>query len=307
MKAYSIFDDFGKEPIEILQNAGIKIDIHPVGVPRPNCDEMKRILEEYDCIIIGTSQKISEDMFDMVDNPKIIATASVGLDHIHVPEKKNNLITIINTPKANAQSVAEYTLGCALACCKRLFEGQRLYKKNKSNKALSSKPEDLAGKLIGVVGAGNISLKIMDYAEMLGMSVVYWTAHPEKHNIGRTYVELEELARVSDVISVNIPNKPETQDIISEKIINMMKPNCIFISVSRLPTINFNALLNRANSENNFYVNLDVDLDDKVIKKLNESKNVFITPHIAGGTIDTRKRMFKELADSIDLLNTNSN
>ena len=87
---------------------------------------MKEILGEYDCVIIGTSQKIGEDDFDAVNSPRIIATASAGTDHIKVPEAKKDLITVINTPGANAVAVAEYTLGCALSCVKRLDEGSRL-------------------------------------------------------------------------------------------------------------------------------------------------------------------------------------
>ena len=120
MKAYSIFDDFTDDATNILARAGVDVTVHPLGVPRPDSLQMKSILEEYECVIIGTSQKISEDMFDNIITPRIIGTASVGVDHIQVPENKKGLITILNTPKANAQSVAEYTMACALTCCKRL-------------------------------------------------------------------------------------------------------------------------------------------------------------------------------------------
>ena len=82
MKAYSIFDDYSREAVEILNNNGIHVTVHPHGVPRPAHDQMKRILEEYDIVIIGTSQKISEDMFENITEPRIIATASVGVDEV---------------------------------------------------------------------------------------------------------------------------------------------------------------------------------------------------------------------------------
>lgn len=299
LKFYSVFNDFGKEAISVLSDAGIEIDVHPQGISRPDYSAMKRILEEYDCVIIGTSQKITEDMFDNVNTPKIIATASVGLDHIQVPDNKKELVRVINTPKANAQSVAEYTIGCALACCKRLEEGGRLYKDGKDNKSLSSKPEDLAGKTMGVIGAGNVSAKIMDYADFFGMNVMYWTAHPEKHDIPYRYCELNELIKQSDVISVNLPNKSETQGIISEDLVSKMKSRSIFISVSRLQTINLKALVDRSDSEANFYVNVDIDIDEDVINLIDGKRNVFVTPHIAGGTAETRRRMFLELAHSL--------
>ena len=90
MRAYSIFDDFTEESIAILTESGVDLTIHPLGTPRPDHDQMKQILESYDCVIIGTGQKITEDMFEKVYSPRIIATASVGLDHIKISEEKRN-------------------------------------------------------------------------------------------------------------------------------------------------------------------------------------------------------------------------
>jgi len=303
MRAYSIFDDFTHEAREILNCAGVELTVHPIGVSRPDHDQMKMILEEYDCVIIGTSQKITEDMFEHIDNPRIIATASVGLDHISVPEEKKSLITIINTPKANALSVAEYTMGCALSCVKRLVEGNHLYKAGKSNKELNQKPEDLFGKTIGVIGAGNISTRIMEYAQFFGMKVLCWTRNPANHKDLKKknvlFVTLEELVVASDVISVNLPNNAETKGIISSRLIDMMKPTAIFISVSRLETIDVMALIQKANYRFSFYVCLDIDVDETVAKIMQDQANIIITPHIAGGTVETRRRMFGEVAAQI--------
>ena len=303
MRAYSIFDDFTQEAIDILTGAGVELTVHPVGVPRPDHDQMKAILEEYDCVIIGTSQKITEDMFERITAPRIIATASVGLDHIRVPEEKKTLVTIINTPKANAQSVAEYTMACALSCVKRLAEGNILYRTGKDNKALYQKPEDLAGKTIGVIGAGNISVRIMEFAHLFGMKVFCWTKNPDRHNElkekGVQFINLEELAAISDVISVNLPNNQGTKRIISSEVIEKFKEKAIFISISRLDTIDFEALFHKAEHSRSFYVCLDIDIDEKIVQIVPDVGNIIITPHIAGGTIQTRKRMFKEIAEQI--------
>ena len=135
MRAYCIFDDFPKHEIERLEQAGIKVDVLEHDKSRPDAWQMKVILENYDIVIIGTSQKINADMWENITAPRIIGTASVGVDHIKVPDGKDS--TILNTPNANAQSVAEYIVGCALMCRKRLLEGNELYRVGKNNKALS--------------------------------------------------------------------------------------------------------------------------------------------------------------------------
>lgn len=303
MRAYSIFDDFTQEALDILTSAGADVTVHPLGMARPDAAGMKQLLREYDCLIIGTGQKITEDMFEEIDAPRIVATASVGLDHIRIPEDKRDQVTILNTPKANAQSVAEYTMACALACCKRLDEGRDLYKQGKDNKKLRQKPEDLQGKTMGVIGAGNISRRIMDYAAFFGMQLLCWTRNPDRHRDleerSVKFVGLDELAGTADYISVNLPNKPETVGLISPELVAAMKPDAVFISVSRLDTIDAKALFEKARENRGFYVCLDLDLDPKIIKLIPEQPNVLVTPHIAGGTVETRKRMFRELAEQI--------
>lgn len=304
MKLYCIFDDYPKEACKHLNEVGIDINVHPFGLPRPDRSQMKTIIEQYDGVIIGTSQKISKDMFENVSGPRIIATASVGTDHIEIPEEKKKMITVINTPKANAKSVAEYTFGCALLCCKRLYEGRNLYYSGKNNKSLRRKPEDLYGKTIGVIGAGNISAEIMNMSKNFGMRVLFWTPHPEMHSdliqSGMKYTDLHVLCSESDVISVNLPNKESTVGFISEQLVAEMKDDAIFISVSRLPTINLNALKNKAVQHSSFYVCLDIDVDEEAIKTIPDISNFIVTPHIAGGTIETRKRMFNEIAKYIE-------
>lgn len=303
MKAYTIFDDFPEDAKESLESAGFAVTVHPMGVPRPDHDRMKAIMREYDCVIIGTSQKITEDMFDGIDSVRIIGTASVGTDHIKVPEAKRHLVHIYNAPKANGQSVAEYTIACALSCVKRLDEGRNLYMSGHDNKSLHKKPEDLLGKTIGVIGAGNISARIMDYARFFGMRVVCWTRNPAAHvNLaekGTEFTSLEYIAENADVISVNLPNKPETKKIISADFVAKMKPESIFISVSRIETLDLPALIAKADSCPGFYVCLDLDVDPEVAKLAEGRKKVFITPHIASGTVETRKRLFREASANV--------
>lgn len=82
-----------------------------------------------------------------------------------------------------------------------------------------------------------------------------------------------------------------------------MKDTAIFISVSRLDTVNVNALFDKAVECPGFYVCLDLDVSEKVIQRMPNVSNVIVTPHIAGGTVETRKRMFREIAKSIVLFN----
>ena len=82
-----------------------------------------------------------------------------------------------------------------------------------------------------------------------------------------------------------------------------MKPTAIFISVSRLETIDIESLIQKARKYPSFYLCVDIDINKDVVNRIQDCPNMLITPHIAGGTIETRKRMFREVADRIALTN----
>lgn len=303
MRAYTIFDDFGTVPAEILTSAGVDLTIHPLGVPRPDAGQMKKILADYDCVILGTSQKITEDMFDGIETPRIIGTASVGVDHIRIPPEKRDLVTVFNTPAANAPSVAEYIVGAMLVARKRLAEGCGLYARGLDNKKLHKKPEDVRGTTVGFVGAGRITTRAMELLHPFGVEFLCHTDDaPMRQNLterfGVRFVSLKELAERSDIISVNVPSTPSTAGLISGDVIAAMKDSAIFISISREQVVDLEALLAKAESNPDFYAMLDLDVFPEYTGRVNH-RNVFITPHIAGGTIESRKRMFREVVEQI--------
>lgn len=301
MKAYCIFDDYPKNCIGELRRVGVEVTAVERGQSRPNESEMKKILEKYDIIIIGTSQKLHEWMWEKVETPRIVATASAGIDHIKIPQNKKHLLEIINTPTANAQSVAEYTVGAMLLTRKRFFEGNILYTEGKNNKSLIRKPEDIHGTTVGLIGAGHISAKIMELLQPFGVNFLCHTKNPINHidmknRFQIEFVSLEELVSEANIISVNVPSDESTKRLINSGIIDRMKDDSIFICVSRLSVIDEMALLKKASCNPNFYMILDIDVMPELIQK-NNGRNVIFTPHIAGGTIETRKRMFTELTN----------
>ncbi len=303
VKVYSIFDDFDNDSIQRLVASEFEITLHESGKMRPSEEELIEILRNYDCIIVGTSQKISEVMFESINDRKIIATISSGIDHIKIPVDKYELITVINTPNANVQSVAEYTIGCILCAAKRLKEGNILFEKGKTKKFLTNSPQELYGKKIGIVGAGTISQKIMEYAQFFGMKIYCWTKHPEKYRDlekkGVFFTSLEEIAEKCSIISVNLPNVSETRGIISKRLIKKMKNDTIFISISRIEVLEWKALIKRAIDSSSFYVNLDVDVFDELVNEIQNINNVVITPHIAGESVESRKKKFSEITEAL--------
>jgi len=301
MKAYTIFDDFDNDAAKIIKSAGIELTIHPKGKPRPDLQEIKTLLDNYDIIMISTAQKITSEMLNKYDSKKIIATVSIGKDHIQISDNKKDNVKIVNAPTASAVSVAEYVFGTILTHKKRIIEGNTLFSEGKDKKHLLVKPVDLYGKTIGVIGAGTISVKIIQIAIAFGMNIVCYTYHPENHpeirDMGISFIELNELIKTSDIISLNMPSNDVTRNMISSEKIDLMKNDACFVSVSRLDLVDINALEKKALNNPMFTAALDVDLFSN--RSICKCKNIILTPHIAGGTVESRKRMFVEVSQNI--------
>ena len=302
MKAYTIFDDFPQQSLELLQKRGIDVVVHPKGMPRPQGNELKALLDEYDILFVSTAQQMPEDMFVDVVTPKVVATASSGVDHIHVPASKANLVRIANAPKANRNTVAEHTFALILALRKQLLEARDVAAEGKNKKAMHGKFHDLYGATMGVVGAGGIATKVLDLARCFGMHCLCWTFHPDHHQEllqkGVEFIDLDTLCRLSDVISVNIPSTSQTHCLINRDRVSLMKEDALLITTSRADVTDIPALIEKAHTNDKFGLGMDVDSQIVVGQWKIEERNIFVTPHIGGGTVESRIRLFNECCEN---------
>lgn len=301
MKIFSIFDDFPQEACRMITDAGIELTVLAKGTARPCGEGLKRIFLEYDGIIIGTGQKMTEDFFLNLQTKKIIATASTGIDHIHIPDEKKNFVTVLNTPDVNSSSVCEYILAVLFSRFHKYEEGMESYSLNLTR----PKPSELSGKTVGIIGAGSIGTLLARQLSAFDVKILQWTAHPEKHTndtalLGEdVFVSMDELCRRSDAVVVAIPQLSSTNNFFSSNFCSLLKSNCVFVGVSRVSVYDVDSLIEKAKNNLNFSLCLDIDFYKELSDKTKSMKNVFLTPHIAGGTIEARKRMFFECAENI--------
>ena len=301
MRAYSVFDGFPATAVAVLERKGIQVTVHPHGVPRPEGDGLKSLLRSYDILILGTGQKMPESFFTEIREKRIIGTASIGTDHICVPSAQKDLIKIVNAPTSNRISVAEHTFLLILALEKNLLDAVAVAARGAKKKEMHHNPSDLFGKTIGVVGAGGTAGAVLRVAQALGMRRICWTRNPENHQgmAGVDFVSLDELMEASDIVSVNLPLTPGTRHLIDRDKIRRMKENAIFVSLSRAEVTDNESLFARAKESPMFRVGLDVDADQIAGLWDPSMKNVIVTPHIGGGTVEARLRMFEEVSENI--------
>lgn len=302
LKAYSVFKDLDKKAYEILTNAGIQLDLS-TSVERPNKEELSKLLDDYDILIIGVKEKLSEDMLAKIDKKKIIATLSIGVDHIDNSFFNSNFIKVINCQTSNVISVAEHIFALILSLKKRIIEANDIAMRGGNKTQLSSRSNDISNSTIGIIGAGKISYEVIKIAKVFNMKIYCNTLNPEKHQDllkqGVEFLDLDTLLTNSDIITVNIPLNEENKNLISKDKISLMKKSATFINTSRAEIVDMDELIKYADENKTFNVGLDIDAEN--YKELLETKrnNVIVTPHIAGVTKEAIKRMDVELANRI--------
>ncbi|MBE5820219.1 MAG: hypothetical protein E7310_05345 [Clostridiales bacterium] len=302
-RAYCVFDGFNNDAKKIIENAGIELTINNTK-NRPNGEELISLLKEYDIIILGVFSKLTADMIQYVKTPKIIATLSVGLDHIDKIFFDSPLVTVVNIKTANAISVAEHIFSLILMLNKRCFESNHLViEGNGHRNNVHERPDDISNKTLGLVGCGNITAEVIKIANVFNMKIKCYTKNPDKHqdvlDKGVELVSLDEVLQESDIINVSIPLNNETRNLISKDKIKLMKSTATFINTSRTEVVDTEALIEYADSYDTFYVGLDIDVNEYKDLLSKYRKNVVITPHIAGISKQAVYRMDVELAENI--------
>lgn len=302
LKAYSVFKDLDKKACEILTNAGVQLELSNCE-ERPNKEELLKLLKDYDILIIGVMEKMTKDMLCEIDKKKIIATLSIGVDHIDKSFFESDLINIINCQTSNVISVAEHIFALILSLKKRVIEANEIAMRGGTKKDLSARSNDINNSSIGIIGAGKISREVIKIAKVFKMKIYCNTLNPEKHKDlieqGVEFLELDTLLSNSDIITVNIPLNEENNNLISKEKIRLMKKSATFINTSRAEIVDMNELIKYADENETFNVGLDIDAENYKEMLNVKRNNVIVTPHIAGVTKEAIKRMDVELANNI--------
>jgi len=276
-----------------LRTAGITVTVNP-NKDRPKGADLAKIIQNYDIIMIGVAQTLTKDMLAKITSPKIIATMSIGLDHIDPAFLLSSHVRIANIKYANATSVAEHIFALTLALSHRLTDPAT------HRNDLYERTADISGKTIGFIGAGNITREAMRFATAFGMRILCHTRNPREHrDLNADFVTLDELLKQSDIINISLPLNKQTHGVITKQKIALMKPTAIFINTARAELVDINALVARADKTPTFYVGLDIDLDEHKNLFKKPRRNVIVTPHTAGISKEAIDRMDDEIVAEI--------
>jgi glyoxylate reductase len=214
-------------------------------------------------------------------------------------------VVVTNTPEVLNETTADTAFMLLLAAARRLGEAERLLRSGgwEAWGPMQLTGPDVWGKKLGVLGFGRIGQAVARRAQGFDMEVLYHDQHRNEEaeqELGACYLNLDELLRTCDFISVHTPLTPETRHLIGQRELDLMQPAAVLVNSSRGPVVDEAALADALEEGIIFAAGLDVyEEEPQVHPKLLGLENVVLAPHIGSASIETRDRMAELAAENL--------
>lgn len=262
-------------------------------------------LKDSDIAIIN-KVKMTDEVIKSLPKLKLICVTATGYDNISLSACKERGVALCNVKGYSTHSVAQVTMSLVLSLmthldeyCDSVKNGE--YQNSGIENRLTPVFHELYGKTFGIVGLGNIGRQVARIAEAFGCNVLCFKRTPDPNYC---CVDLETLLKNSDIVTLHLPLNDQTEKIIGEKELSLMKPNAILVNVSRGAVTDEKAVAEALKNHTIGGFATDVYSVEPMenISPLNEIKdfeNVLLTPHMAWGAYESRIRCINEIAENI--------
>lgn len=235
-------------------------------------------------VIIVANQPFRKEVIEKCEKLKLLSVAFTGVDHVDVDVCKERGITVCNAAGYSTNAVAELAFGLAISVLRNIPPCDAVCRKEGTKAGLVG--SELFGKTFGVVGTGAIGSKVAKIAQAFGCKVVAYSrsVKPEMESLGVTYLPLEEVLKISDIVSLHVPLNQHTKGLIGEKEIALMQKNAILLNTARGGVVDSQALANALNEERIAGAGIDVfEMEPPVPADhpLLHSRHTVVTPHVA--------------------------
>ncbi|MCK4366219.1 MAG: D-glycerate dehydrogenase, partial [Thermoplasmatales archaeon] len=271
----------------------------------PTKKEIIKGLKDKDGLLCLLSDPIDSDVIKSEPKLKMIASYAVGHDNIDIKTATKRGIPVSNTPGVLTDATAEMAWALLFSVARRIVEADKF---TRAGKFIGWGPmlmlgQDVANKTLGIVGAGRIGTAVALKSKGFNMKILYVSGHSNKtldQELNAKKVDMSELLKESDFISLHVPLTDKTHHLISEKELKMMKKTAVLINTSRGPVVDEKALVKALKEKWIFGAGLDVyEHEPKVTDALKKLDNVVLQPHSASATVNSRTKMATMAAENM--------
>lgn len=279
------FDKFPKSRYGISYGPGISND----DILLRNCD----------ALVIRSTRQISKKFADAFTGD-VIATFTKGSDHIDADACKENGIKILSADEGNSQAAAEHTMALMLAAVKDVVRADKLVREGRFTDRHFNRTE-LSNKKAGIIGYGSIGKRVANLCEAFGMDVYVSEIDPKvkKRNKKVSFKSINSLLKTCDIISIHIPLENNVNFLSKEKL-SILKQDSILVNTSRGGILDEKFLIKQLRKNVIRFACLDVFKDEPNINPAFFSLgNVILSNHIAGKTLESKKRIGGEVSGKL--------
>lgn len=292
------------ESVQQLLSRQLEATFFPELVGSP--DKLVECIDGYDAVIISLPAQITDSvMARLPESVKIVATYSVGLDHIDLSAAQARGLVVLNTPDVLTDAVADTTLLLMLGAARRVTESIALIRERRWE---GWRPTQLLGssltnKTLGVLGMGRIGQAIADRARAFGMQISYHNRSrlsEDKEQGAKYFADKEAFLNQLDMLVLACGLTEQTRGWLNRQTIAMMKDSAMVVNIGRGDLIDDESLIEALSSNQLRAAGLDVFSNEPDINPAYyDLPNVFMLPHIGSSTIETREQMAQILVDGI--------
>lgn len=294
-----VSDSLSEEGLKVLKNEkDLQVDVKLKLPP----EELKTIIKDYDALVVRSSTKVTKDIIASAEKLKVIGRAGVGLDNVDAEAASKRGIIVMNTPAGNTISTCEHTMSLMLSMSRNVPQANASLREGKwdRNKYMGV---ELYGKTLGIVGLGRIGTEVAKRATSFGMMVIAYDPYltvERALELGVELVDLKEIIKRSDYITVHTPITDETKHLIGDEEFAQMKQGVRIINCARGGIINEQALLRAIESGKVSGAALDV-YENEPPKDFSMFKNekLVATPHLGASTEEAQVNVAIEVAKQV--------
>lgn len=282
-----------------------KFGITDVQILKTSIEEAPAEVFEANILGIRSRSKLTKEVLAKFKNLSCVGCFCIGTDQVDLSSAKKLGIPVFNAPFSNTRSVAELVIGEIISLYRRLHVvNVEMHKGLWSKNAAGC--NEIKNKTLGIVGYGNIGAQVGILAEVLGMNVVY---HDVENKLpfgsNRQVNNLDELLKISDVVTLHVPQDKSTNNIINRATLAKMKKGAFLINNSRGNVVDVDALAEALESKHVAGVAIDVfpvepaSNAEEFVSPLRKFDNALLTPHIGGSTQEAQENIAIEVSNKL--------
>ena len=275
-------------------------------------EAIEKNINKYDGIIIRSRFKIDKQFIDAAKNLKFIARVGAGLESIDIEYAESKGIHLIAAPEGNRNAVGEHALGMLLSLFNKLNKANAEVKNGQWNRE-ANRGVELDGKTVGLIGYGNMGKAFAKKLQGFDCTVLCYDIKEDVGDKHATQVSLKTLQEITDVISLHTPWTPLTNKMINTDFINSFSKPFWFINTARGKSVVTADLVSALENGKILGAGLDVLEYEKSsfeslfaekdmpqpLQQILQMENVLLSPHIAGWTVESKKKLAETIVDKI--------